>query len=244
MRLNSLKPARGAKQPRKRVGRGIGSGHGKTAGLGHKGQKARSGGYHKVGFEGGQMPLQRRLPKRGFVSLSDGLTVEVRLSQVNGIVAETVDLASLKQAGIVPRAALRAKVILAGKIERAVKLQGVLATKGARAAIEAAGGSVTAPVEDAGGKSAGGKRSQKAKLAADKAKAVAARVEAAAKVEPAAKVQAAGGKKAKAGEKAESGSGAPTEGATKAEGSAGAKSGGKSKGTAKDGSAKDKDKGK
>jgi large subunit ribosomal protein L15 len=242
MRLNSLKPAGGAKHSRKRVGRGIGSGHGKTAGLGHKGQKARSGGYHKVGFEGGQMPLQRRLPKRGFVSRSDGLTVEVRLFQVNGIAAETVDLASLKQAGIVPHAALRAKVILAGKIERAVKLQGVLATKGARAAIEAAGGSVVAPVQDAGGESAGGKRSQKAKVAAEKAKAVAARVEAAAKVEPAAKVQAAGGKKTKASEKAESASGAPTAGGAKAEGSAGAKSGGKSKGTAKGGSAKDKGK--
>ncbi len=227
---------------RKRVGRGIGSGHGKTAGLGHKGQKARSGGYHKVGFEGGQMPLQRRLPKRGFVSLSEGLTVEVRLFQVNGIAAETVDLASLKQAGIVPHAALRAKVILAGKIERAVKLQGVFASKGARAAIEAAGGSVIAPVPDAGVKSAGGKRAQKAKVAAEKAKAVAARVEAAAKAEPAVKVQASGGKKAKGSEKAESASGAATEGGAKAERSAGAKSGAKTKGNAKDGDAKDKGK--
>src|SRR5215510_12327269 len=141
MRLNAIKPALGATHSRKRVGRGIGSGHGKTAGLGHKGQKARSGGYHKTGFEGGQMPLHRRLPKRGFVSLSRRLSAEVRLSQLNGIDG-TVDLAALKQAGIVPQDALRAKVILAGKIERAVKLEGVFATKGARAAIVAAGGSV------------------------------------------------------------------------------------------------------
>jgi large subunit ribosomal protein L15 len=143
MRLNTIKPAAGAKHAPKRVGRGIGSGHGKTAGRGHKGQKARSGGYHKVGFEGGQMPLQRRLPKRGFVSYSEGLSVEVRLSQLNGLQGDTVDLASLKEAGLVPRNALRVKVILAGKIERAVKLQGVKATKGARAAIEAAGGTIS-----------------------------------------------------------------------------------------------------
>lgn len=142
MRLNTVKPAAGANRGRKRVGRGVGSGHGKTAGRGHKGQRARSGGYHKVGFEGGQMPLQRRLPKRGFVSLAKGETAEVRLSQLNGVKAETIDLAALKQAGIVPQAALKAKVILAGKIERAVKVKGVLATKGARAAIEAAGGTV------------------------------------------------------------------------------------------------------
>jgi large subunit ribosomal protein L15 len=242
MRLNSLKPAPGAKHSRKRVGRGIGSGHGKTAGLGHKGQKARSGGYHKIGFEGGQMPLQRRVPKRGFVSLSDGLTVEVRLFQVNGIAGETIDLASLKQAGIVPRAALRAKVILAGKIERAVKLQGVLATKGARAAIEAAGGSVIAPVENGAVETATGKRAQKAKVAAEKAKAVAARIEAAAKAEPAAKVQAAGAKKSKGGEKAESASGAATGGGAKGEAGGGAKSGGKTKGAAKDAPPKDKGK--
>lgn len=242
MRLNSLKPARGAKHLPKRVGRGVGSGHGKTAGLGHKGQKARSGGYHKIGFEGGQMPLQRRVPKRGFVSLSDGLTVEVRLFQVNGIAGETVDLASLKQAGIVPRAALRAKVILAGKIERAVKLQGLLATKGARAAIEAAGGSVIAPVESDGVETAGGKRAQKAKVAAEKAKAVAARIEAAAKAEPAAKVQAAGAKKTKGADKAESASGAATDGGAKGEASGGAKSGGKTKGAAKDAPPKDKGK--
>jgi len=143
MRLNTIRPANGAKQPRKRVGRGIGSGHGKTSGRGHKGQRARSGGYHKIGFEGGQMPLQRRLPKRGFVSYAEGLSAEVRLSQLNALQGDTIDLKSLKEAGLVPRATLQAKVILAGKIERAVKLQGVKATKGARAAIEAAGGSIS-----------------------------------------------------------------------------------------------------
>ena len=142
MRLNTLKPQAGSKHPHKRVGRGIGSGTGKTAGRGHKGQKARAGGYHKVGFEGGQMPLQRRLPKRGFVSLSRELTAQVRLSDLNAVEVDTVDLAQLKEAGLVPRKALQAKVFLAGKIERAVKLQGVKATKGARAAIEAAGGSI------------------------------------------------------------------------------------------------------
>ena len=143
MRLNTIKPAAGSTHAAKRVGRGVGSGHGKTAGRGHKGQKARSGGYHKVGFEGGQMPLQRRLPKRGFVSYADGLSAEVRLSQLNALKGDTVDVASLKEAGLVPRKALRVKIILAGKIERAVKLQGVKATKGARAAIEAAGGTVS-----------------------------------------------------------------------------------------------------
>lgn len=243
MRLNTLKPADGAKHARKRVGRGIGSGHGKTAGLGHKGQKARSGGYHKLGFEGGQMPLQRRLPKRGFVPL-DGLTAEVRLFQIGSLTAETVDLAHLKEAGIVPRAALRAKVILAGKIERPVRLQGVLATKGARAAIEAAGGSVIAPSESRGKDAPAGKRSQKAKAAAEKAKAVAARVEAAAKAEPAAKGQP-GAKKAKAGDKSESATGAVPAAGPRAEG-APAKGGGKAKGAAKEGAVKDgaKDKGK
>jgi large subunit ribosomal protein L15 len=232
MRLNSLKPARGANHSRKRVGRGIGSGHGKTAGLGHKGQKARSGGYHKVGFEGGQMPLQRRLPKRGFVPLNEGLTVEVRLFQVNTMAANTVDLAGLKQAGIVPRAALRAKVILAGKIERAVKLEGVLATKGARAAIEAAGGSVTASAAESGGRKA-----QRAKVAAEKAKAVAARIEAATKAAPAAKVEVAGAKKPKGGERAGTASGSAG-GDAKAEATKSAKA----KGEAKDRNAKDKGK--
>jgi len=142
MRLNTIKPAAGANRTRKRVGRGIGSGHGKTAGLGHKGQKARSGGFHKVGFEGGQMPLQRRLPKRGFVSLKKEETAEVRLSQLDGVEGEVLTLDVLKAAGVVPAKALAAKVILAGKVTRAVKLSGVRVTKGARAAIEAAGGSI------------------------------------------------------------------------------------------------------
>lgn len=142
MRLNQIKPARGAKHARKRVGRGIGSGFGKTAGRGHKGQKSRSGGYHKVGFEGGQMPLARRLPKRGFVSLTAGSTAEVRLSDLERLNAESVDLAALKEAGVVPLRALRAKVILSGEIKRKVQLKGILTTKGARAAIEAAGGAV------------------------------------------------------------------------------------------------------
>ena len=142
MKLNDIKPADGAKHPKRRVGRGIGSGLGKTAGRGHKGQKSRSGGFHKVGFEGGQMPLQRRLPKRGFVSLSADDTVEVRLSTLDKLGLDAVDLAALKQAGIVHSLAKGAKVILNGKISRAVKLTGVKATKGAKAAIEAAGGSV------------------------------------------------------------------------------------------------------
>jgi large subunit ribosomal protein L15 len=143
MKLNDIKPAEGAKKERRRVGRGIGSGLGKTAGRGHKGQKSRSGGFHKVGFEGGQMPLQRRLPKRGFVSLTSGDTAEVRLSFLDKIAGDVIDLAALKSAGAVPRSATGAKVILAGKITRAVTLAGVKATKGARAAIEAAGGSIS-----------------------------------------------------------------------------------------------------
>jgi large subunit ribosomal protein L15 len=124
------------------VGRGIGSGLGKTAGRGHKGQKSRAGGFHKVGFEGGQMPLQRRLPKRGFVSLTRNDTAEVRLSDLQAMPVDTIDLLALKQAGVVHANALSAKVIVSGEIKRAVKLQGVLATKGARAAVEAAGGSL------------------------------------------------------------------------------------------------------
>ncbi|HEX5463821.1 MAG TPA: 50S ribosomal protein L15 [Burkholderiales bacterium] len=142
MRLNDIKPAPGSKPTKKRVGRGVGSGLGKTAGRGHKGQKSRSGGFHKVGFEGGQMPLARRLPKRGFVSPKAGTTAEVRLSELQRLSAESVDLAVLKEAGIVPRLALRAKVILSGEISRKVQLKGVLATRGARAAIEAAGGAI------------------------------------------------------------------------------------------------------
>jgi large subunit ribosomal protein L15 len=140
MRLNQIKPAAGSKHAKKRVGRGVGSGTGKTAGRGHKGQKARSGGFHKIGFEGGQMPLHRRLPKRGFVSLTSGDTVEVRLSAINELPGEDIDILVLKQAGVVPNAARAAKVILAGEIKRKVKLRGLLATKGARAAIEKAGG--------------------------------------------------------------------------------------------------------
>ncbi|MDN5935228.1 MAG: 50S ribosomal protein L15 [Nitrosospira sp.] len=142
MQLNSVKPAVGARHSGRRVGRGIGSGLGKTAGRGHKGQKSRTGGFHKVGFEGGQMPLQRRLPKRGFVSPSKKSVAEVRLSALSKLPGDTIDILMLKQAGVVPDSALTAKVILSGKIERAVKLQGVAVTKGAKAAIEALGGSV------------------------------------------------------------------------------------------------------
>ncbi len=142
MRLNNLKPAAGAKHAAKRVGRGIGSGLGKTGGRGHKGQKSRAGGFHKVGFEGGQMPLQRRLPKRGFVSLTAGRNVEVRLSELEKLPVEDVDLLTLMQAGVVPAGSLSAKVILSGKLTRKVNLKGVGATKGARAAIEAVGGTV------------------------------------------------------------------------------------------------------
>ena len=149
MQLNKVKPAAGAKHAKKRVGRGIGCGLGKTAGRGHKGQKARAGGFHKVGFEGGQMPLQRRLPKRGFFSLTKGDTAEVRLGDLEKIDAEVIDLAALKTAGLVSRRALRAKVILAGEIQRKVSLKGIAISKGARAALEAAGGSVELPPEPA-----------------------------------------------------------------------------------------------
>ena len=144
MQLNTIKPAAGAKHPRRRVGRGIGSGLGKTAGRGHKGQKSRSGGFHKVGFEGGQMPLQRRLPKRGFNSLARGLTAEVRLSDLQKMKPEEIDLKALIEAGVVPVATEAVKVILSGKLERKVSLSGLRVTKGARAAIEAAGGSIAA----------------------------------------------------------------------------------------------------
>ena len=142
MRLNTIQPGAGSKSAAKRVGRGIGSGLGKTCGRGHKGQKSRAGGFHKVGFEGGQMPLQRRLPKRGFASLTRDRNVEVRLSELAAVPVEEIDLLTLKQAGIVPVNALSAKVILSGKIDKKVVLRGVGVTKGARAAIEAAGGSV------------------------------------------------------------------------------------------------------
>lgn len=142
MQLNKIKPAAGSKHAPRRVGRGIGSGLGKTAGRGHKGQKSRSGGFHKVGFEGGQMPLQRRLPKRGFVSLTRYDSAQVRLSDLEKMPVDVIDLLALKQAGVVPAATLSAKVILCGELKRAVKLQGLLLTKGARAAVEAAGGSI------------------------------------------------------------------------------------------------------
>ncbi|MBI2306993.1 MAG: 50S ribosomal protein L15 [Rhodocyclales bacterium] len=142
MKLNTIQPAEGAKHAKRRVGRGIGSGLGKTAGRGHKGQKSRSGGFHKVGFEGGQMPLQRRLPKRGFVSLTNDRNVEVRLSELSLLPVDEIDLQTLKQAGLVPQLALSAKVVLSGEVSRKVVLKGVGATKGAKAAIEAAGGSV------------------------------------------------------------------------------------------------------
>lgn len=142
MQLNQIKPADGSKKAPRRVGRGIGSGLGKTAGRGHKGQKSRAGGFHKVGFEGGQMPLQRRLPKRGFVSLTRNDCAQVRLSDLQKMPVDSIDLLALKQAGVVPATALTAKVVLCGELKRAVKLQGLLLTKGARAAVEAAGGSV------------------------------------------------------------------------------------------------------
>ena len=144
MRLNTIKPAEGAKRPGKRVGRGIGSGLGKTCGRGHKGQKSRAGGFHKTGFEGGQMPLQRRLPKRGFVSMTRARNAEVRLTELAKVPVEEIDLLVLKQAGVVAADALAAKVVLSGANDKKVVLKGVGATKGARAAIEAAGGSVSA----------------------------------------------------------------------------------------------------
>jgi len=142
MQLNTIKPADGAKKAKKRVGRGIGSGLGKTCGRGHKGQKSRSGGFHKVGFEGGQMPLQRRLPKRGFVSPTANDVAEVRLSDLEQIPVEEIDLLVLKQAGVVPRTAKAAKVILSGTLSRKLILRGIAATKGAKSAIEAAGGTL------------------------------------------------------------------------------------------------------
>src|SRR5437870_13807341 len=143
MKLNSLKPAPGSKSTRHRVGRGIGSGWGKTAGRGHKGQKARSGGFHKVGFEGGQMPLHRRLPKRGFNSLTREDVAEVRLSELESLTVADVDLAALQSAGIVSKKALGAKIILSGTLSKKLNVKGdVKASKGARAAIEGAGGKV------------------------------------------------------------------------------------------------------
>jgi large subunit ribosomal protein L15 len=142
MELNGIKPASGAKHAKRRVGRGIGSGLGKTAGRGHKGQKSRAGGYHKVGFEGGQMPLQRRLPKRGFKSQLLKFNAEVTLTSLELLGAADVDLLTLKQAGLVGQLAKSVKIIKTGELTKAVKLNGIAATAGAKAAIEAAGGSV------------------------------------------------------------------------------------------------------
>jgi large subunit ribosomal protein L15 len=142
MELNSIKPAAGAKKARRRVGRGIGSGLGKTAGRGHKGQKSRAGGYHKVGFEGGQMPLQRRLPKRGFKSQSAKYNAEITLAELQRLGAAEVDLLTLKQAKLVKEMTRNVKVIKSGELTIKVALSGVAATAGAKAAIEAAGGSV------------------------------------------------------------------------------------------------------
>lgn len=142
MRLNSIKPASGARSAKKRVGRGIGSGLGKTAGRGHKGQKSRSGGYSKVGFEGGQMPLQRRLPKRGFRSRRKPTVGEIRLNEVDSMDAEVVDLSTLREAGLVHTGIEYAKIIASGDITRAVTVRGLGVTRGARAAIEKAGGRI------------------------------------------------------------------------------------------------------
>ncbi|QWD76173.1 50S ribosomal protein L15 [Polynucleobacter sp. MWH-UH24A] len=146
MQLNTIKPAEGAKRPRRRVGRGIGSGLGKTAGRGHKGQKSRSGGFHKVGFEGGQMPMYRRLPKRGFISLTRRFVGQVTLADLERIGLAEVDLVALKQHGLVGEQTNAVKVIKTGEIKRAVTLKGLTASVGAKAAIEAAGGKVLAEV--------------------------------------------------------------------------------------------------
>jgi large subunit ribosomal protein L15 len=144
MRLNTIKPAEGSKHARKRVGRGIGSGTGKTCGRGHKGQKARTGGKIQIGFEGGQMPIQRRLPKRGFRSQMAKTMAEIRLHELNLVEGDVIDLASLRSAGLLNAGHLRAKVVLSGELTKAVTLRGIGATQGAKAAIEAAGGTVEA----------------------------------------------------------------------------------------------------
>ena len=224
MHLNTIRPAAGAKHTKKRVGRGIGSGTGKTAGLGHKGQHARAGGYHKTGFEGGQMPLQRRLPKRGFVSPVRNDTAEVRLSDLDRVKADTIDILVLKEAGIVPTHALSAKVIVSGEIRRKVTLHGLLISKGARAVVEAAGGSVEMPAQ---ADAAAGKQGKK----------VAARAEAVAK----AKVRAATTAETIAREKAQAAVQADVGAATKSKAKADAKkakSDGKTAGKSKAGKEK------
>ena len=145
MELNTIKPAPGANKNRKRVARGGGSGLGKTAGRGHKGQKSRAGGFHKVGFEGGQMPLQRRLPKRGFLAVTITKAAEVRSGDLAKVGTDAIDLAGLKKAGLVSGGTVRAKIILAGKVEKAFTVSGIGASKGAKEAIEKAGGTVTLP---------------------------------------------------------------------------------------------------
>jgi large subunit ribosomal protein L15 len=206
MRLNNLKPAAGSKSARHRVGRGIGSGWGKTAGRGHKGQKARAGGFHKVGFEGGQMPLHRRLPKRGFTSRTRQFVEAVRLGELEKLAADEIDLMVLKQAGVVSVLALDARVIKSGEIKRKVSIRGIGVTKGAKAAIEAAGGKVAdAQVKaEPKGKAkaiakaeAIAKELAKAKEAAVKAKDTSAKAKHAAKTDEAAKADGAGKKKAK-----------------------------------------------
>ena len=142
MKLNTISPAEGSKQEKRRVGRGIGSGFGKTAGRGHKGQKSRTGGFHKVGFEGGQMPLQRRLPKRGFVSLTKADTAHVRTGELAKVQADVIDLLALKAANVVAGTVKSVKVYLSGELNRAITVQGLLLSKGARAAVEAAGGKI------------------------------------------------------------------------------------------------------
>jgi len=172
MKLNTLKPAPGSKSERHRVARGVGSGWGKTAGRGHKGQRARSGGFHKVGFEGGQMPLHRRLPKRGFNSPTREDVAEVRTSELQAMQATEIDLEALKAAGVVSRHALAAKVILSGKLERKVSLKEIQVSKGARSMIEAAGGTIAItpkPEPDPKKKDRKAKKAEKAAKAAAKA---------------------------------------------------------------------------
>jgi len=179
MKLNSLKPAPGSKSNRHRVGRGIGSGWGKTAGRGHKGQRARSGGFHKVGFEGGQMPLHRRLPKRGFHSITRDDVAEVRTSELQTMQATDIDLDALKAAGVVSHRALAAKVILSGELKRKVALKEIQVSKGARSMIEAAGGSIViTPRPEVQ------KKDRKAKKAEKAAKAAAAKAAEAPKEAP------------------------------------------------------------
>ena len=184
MRLNDLKPASGSKSARHRVGRGIGSGWGKTAGRGHKGQKSRAGGFHKVGFEGGQMPLHRRLPKRGFTSMSRRYVEVVRLHELHKLGADEIDLMVLKQAGVVSALAIDARVIASGEISRKVSVRGIGVTKGAKAAIEAAGGSVAVAAAE---KPAGRKQGRLAERRKARDAAIAAAGQAPAEVKAAAK---------------------------------------------------------